>query len=167
MPGMLEYTCKSCSHREVIMTKDFFLGPEPLPPPPSSDFKAWERDHFRWLSENTRTFVCDSCWVMLTVPYSIALSDWEKWKVKSTDGPKPHTNYPFLQKLVSLIDHSLREHKEAPFDIGEIGCPYGRTVLLEKKDSSPLCPQCGGAELELSDCGISTLAYGIEWPPIA
>ena len=165
MPGTLEYTCKSCGHKLDATEKSICVGPEPSPPEDPSAYKAWERQHLQWLETNTRTYICDPCWLSLTVPVILAPESWEAWRSSSVRGFHPYTDYPFLISVVSRIDSALMNNKKSPIDLGAISCPYCAGWLSVKREFAPRCPECGGAAMELTGGGIASLG-GI-WPPIA
>jgi hypothetical protein len=165
MPGTLEYTCKSCSHKLDVTEKSFYLGLAASPPDDPSAYEAWEREHLQWLETNTRTYVCDLCWLSLTFPVVLASDSWETWKCSNAQGLHPYTDYPFLISVVSRIDIALKNNNKPQIDLGAMSCPYCAGPLSVRREFSPTCPECGGAAMEFTGGGIASL--GIVWPPIA
>ena len=149
------------------MDKSFSLGPRPSPPEDARAYREWEQKHILWLKANTRTYICDPCWLYLSIPFRLAAANWEGWKRSSTEGYHPYTDYPFLTSLVSRIDLALKNNPELPVELGSIACPYCSTTLAIKEEFSPVCPQCGVADMKFTGGGIASLRYGVVWPPIA
>lgn len=164
MPETLEYTCKSCGHELDVTVKSFDLGPQPRPPADPTDYRTWEGQHLQWLVSNTRTYICDPCWLRLTVPVILARQNWEAWKSSSVQGLHPYTDYPFLVSVVSRIDSALKNHADSRVDLGDISCPYCAIRLSIKRQFSPTCPECGGGAMEFTGGGIAS--GHVVWPPI-
>ena len=127
-------------------------------------FSAGEREQLRWLETNTRTLICDRCWVYLKVPVTLTSSDWETWKHSSVDSYHPYTDYPFLVGLVSRIDNFFKDHPSPPIEIGPIACPYCSETLSMKEDFSPKCPECGSGDMQFTGGGIASVKG--DWPPV-
>ena len=169
MPGIFEYTCGNCGFKEEVLYKEFFLCPEASPPHnmTPTEYKAWEREHFAWLKSNTRRYTCDACWLILSVPINISLSDWKSWKASNERGHRSYSKYPFVQKLVLLIERHLIDQPGASIDLGSLSCPYCNKLLEERGEFKPVCPQCGSGEAKFGGHGVASLPRGKVWPPIA
>lgn len=163
MATIFEYTCRRCSDKREILVKSFSLGPLPPTPDNPGAHKGW-KEKLQWLESNTKMYVCDSCWLWLSVPTSINLESWESWKALDLESYSPFTKYPFLIGIVSRIDRALKETPGQPIDLGALSCPYCAAQFSVGRDFQPKCTQCGSTEIAFSVCGIASV--GGVWPPI-
>jgi len=167
MPATLEYTCRRCAFKVDANVKSFWLGPQNSPPDEPGAYKEWEKAELRWLEANTRAYVCNPCWLSLTIPLVVVPASWDEWKRSNIKGSHPYTEYPFLISLASRIDQYLNEMPGSPIDLGSVACPYCTAGLLIAQNFSPRCPQCGVEDMEATSGGIANMRFGVVWPPIA
>jgi len=168
MLGTHEYTCRSCGFKHDegdVVEKSFCLGLHPFPRDDPKTYREWEREHLRWLKANTRTYICNPCWLRLTMPLIISAVDWEIWKRSSTEGYHTFTDYPFLVGLVARIDNFLRKNPGVPIDVGPVLCPYCGITMSAKDDFTPKCPRFGALDMQFTGGGIASMRG--PWPPIA
>lgn len=164
MPGTSEYTCSRCGHKVEALAKSFDLGPRPSAPDDPKRYKGWEPETLRWLEANTKVYVCDRCWLWLTVPLVLSRADWEVWKCSNLESIHPYTEYPFLNSIVSRIERALTDGSKLRIELGAISCPYCATELSVRRDFRPTCPKCGSTEMSFSGGGIASVRGN--WPPI-
>jgi hypothetical protein len=175
MPSGEKYRCKSCNEELLILPKDFLLAPFPekwvLGPPNTATREERvqrSRDMEEWARVHHRAFVCNPCEVQLFLPRQIDAAMWNEWKRKDLGSHRPHTDYPFLVRLVRLVDDALASSNECVIDFGQLCCPYCSQVLVAGDKLSPKCPHCGSSEMEHVDSGIATMSASFprQWPPI-
>lgn len=121
----------------------------------------WERLH-------SQTLVCDPCEVMLFLPKAIDAVTWNKWKCEDLLSHRPHTDYPFLVRLVGMVDEALAASPNCVTEFGRLSCPYCSRMLVPKKELSVTCKRCGSSDLEHLDSGMATMGgtFPHPWPPI-
>jgi ribosomal protein L40E len=161
----LQYICRRCGNRDDAIVKSFELVNVANYPNDPKEYKTWEREHLRWLDDNTRTYICDRCWVRILVPRALTLEEWERWKEESARGNRPYGEYPFLVALIERIDGALRTGLGSNLDLGPIKCPYCSALLAVKTEFSPTCRKCGSSDMVRTDCGVATIRGS--WPPVA
>jgi hypothetical protein len=181
MPSADEYRCKSCNEEFLVYPKYFGLLPFPQKwHQGPAHLTAEERDQRRreireWTRLHQQTFVCDPCELLLVLPRAIDAVTWTQWKCENLSGYRPYSDYPFLVKLVGLLDRALASESEVIMDFGQLSCPYCFRILVPKDSLSlhPLsskCVRCGSSDLEWLGSGIASVRFGSfpdPWPPIA
>ena len=175
MPGGDIYRCKSCNEESLVLPKSFLLLPFPEQwiRGPSPGATAEERDRRRqemqeWERLHLQTLVCDTCELMLSLPKEIDAVTWNQWKREDLLTHRPHSDYPFLVRLVGMVDEALAASPKCVMEFGQLSCPYCSRMLVPKDQLSPTCKRCGSSDLEHVESGMAAMSASFPhpWPPI-
>jgi hypothetical protein len=164
MPGFDEYRCRSCNEETSVIHKYFCLVHFPEGWNEVDDGDQGRRDFQVWAKLHRQRFVCDPCALVVDLPRKIGAVIWRQWKREDLAGLRPHIDYPFLTRLVAIVDAALGAKSNTVMEFGHLACPYCSRQLVSQECLPPLCPNCGSSELAYIDGGIATMSK--RWPPI-